>query len=294
MKSGFYVAVYQVNGNVAGRSADGDGIPMVGGCLAFVERYPPFDQHFVEHSPKFQTFVLRFIQFRVVGKCFQLLGKIVGLFNDIEIWGGFGISDGISMDFNQEEGYIGICMFVQPFDGAFVFLFGFGHNPDDHGGIQSRGVGDDFAQVVIVGGFQLIFNEHILAGDFILADDIAAVTAHILLCLHIGERQVQFLAELFYVIFFRQPARKVALLVGHTSRGSTSVNLPNCMGLILDAVTIVILTFQTIQKPYKCLSMIHPPYQIPLHVVWLSNICYQHTNLPPILCFVRISFLFVI
>ena len=73
---------------------------------------------------------------------------------------------------HKEKAKVGVGMLVQPFDGLAVFIAGALHHPYHHLCPLARGVGDEFAQVVVVRFFELVFNDHLASCAFFLGIEV--------------------------------------------------------------------------------------------------------------------------
>jgi len=87
-------------------------------------------------------------------------------------------------------------------------------DPDDGHRLQAGGVGEELAEVGVVGALQLVLDEHPGVVVEILAQDVGAEGAHLLfLGLHLQD-EIQGLAQQSDVLFLGQPRSKIIRLAG--------------------------------------------------------------------------------
>lgn len=65
-------------------------------------------------------------------------------------------------------------MLIEPLDSLTMFVARPLDNPDDNLGIFPGRIGDDLAQMIVVGIFKLIFNNNFSAGSFLTGINIRA------------------------------------------------------------------------------------------------------------------------
>ena len=79
-----------------------------------------------------------------------------------------------------------------------MFLSRLRHDPDDHLGVQPGSVSNDFSQMVVIGRFQLIFNDDLCSRCFIFCNKVAAVSAYKDFLFHIRQGKPKNIIEPFY------------------------------------------------------------------------------------------------
>jgi len=111
---------------------------MIGRRFMLVERLSTLIYDIVKFCPEFQTMFLSFIKFAFFSQCFDVLNEVIRLFYYLKHWCRGGITYFISMDFEQEERYIIICMIIQPFYSTSMFVSCICHDPYNNTCIQTQ------------------------------------------------------------------------------------------------------------------------------------------------------------
>lgn len=83
-----------------------------------------------------------------------------------------GIPDRPQLDLDEKEAEIVVGVLVEPFYGLSVLVAGARDHPHDHFGAFPGGVGDDLAQVVVVGVFELVLDDHLATHAGFLGVDV--------------------------------------------------------------------------------------------------------------------------
>ena len=113
------------------------------------------------------------------------------------------------MDFAQEKANVVIRVVIQPLNRRAVFLACVLYHPDNRPSFFPSSVGDKFAQMVVVGIFQLVFDDNLLPCCNIGRDNIHAEIAHGGFCPIDCNFHADFIAQNSDVLILRQPRRKI-------------------------------------------------------------------------------------
>lgn len=98
---------------------------------------------------------------------------------------------------NQEEIDSLGDIVAQLFDGSAVFFLCLANNSHHHPGIQTGSVSDDLPEVIVIGVFRLVLDNHGDACGLILGDEVTAIGADMEFLIHINQRQALNFIQLF-------------------------------------------------------------------------------------------------
>ncbi len=104
-------------------------------------------------------------------------------------------------------------MLVEPFDGLAMLVTRLFHHPNDHLGTLAGRIGDGFAQMVVVGRRELVFNDDLAPGSGFLRIDVDAERSNGRLGLDELEFDANGGTQQLQVGFFGKPFREVERLV---------------------------------------------------------------------------------
>ena len=108
-----------------------------------------------------------------------------------------------------EETEVGVGVLVEPFNGLAVFIAGALHHPYHHLCPLARGVGDEFAQVVVVGFFKLVFNDNLSSRALFFGIEVHIEIADRRLSFFQFQFNAYFLAQFGEVVLISQTLGKV-------------------------------------------------------------------------------------
>ena len=161
---------------------------------------------FIEGCPVIQAELLAFCLLLIF---LDALNPVIRLLNHAELHRRIGAADFIQVDFAQEEADVIIRVVIQPLNRRAVFLACVLYHPDNRLRIFPGSVGDKFAQMVVVGIFQLVFDDNLLLRCNIGRDNIHAEIAHSRFCSVDCNFHADFIAQNRDVLILRQPRRKI-------------------------------------------------------------------------------------
>ena len=91
-------------------------------------------------------------------------------------------------------------MLVQPVNGLLVFFSSFSDEPHYVFCFKPSCIGNQLAQVVVIRGLQLVFDNDFLAGIFLLPENINVIPADMSLCLYQFDSDADFIAEQLKIV----------------------------------------------------------------------------------------------
>ena len=139
---------------------------------------------------------------------------LVGRLHDAETRRDLGIPDAQGLDLHEEEGAVVIGVAVQPGDRLTMLVAGASDDPDHHTRVLARCVRDDFPEVIVIGGTELVLDDHVRAVLALhLREDVRRERADGALALHGNELEADGIAEASQVVGLGEPRGEVALLV---------------------------------------------------------------------------------
>ena len=111
----------------------------------------------------------------------DLLDLLAWAFDDGELRCRYGVvPDADRFELDKVEGDVTRCVFIEPIDGAAMFFSRLWRNPNGPVGVKVGEVGQDLAEVVVVGLFELVLDDH-LAPHPIVAVEVETERAYALL-----------------------------------------------------------------------------------------------------------------
>lgn len=125
----------------------------------------------VEGFPEMQ---LQLLCFRHSFRSLYLFCPVIGAFHHIELGSRRGVVNFPELNLKKKKTYLLIRMLIEPLDSLTMFVARPLDNPDDNLGIFPGRIGDDLAQMIVVGIFKLIFNNNFSAGSFLTGINIRA------------------------------------------------------------------------------------------------------------------------
>ena len=105
-------------------------------------------------------------------------------------------------------------MGIEPLDGLTVLVAGVAHDPDDHLGALAGGVGDDRAEMIVVGVLELVLDDYLGACGRVSGVDVRAEGADGRLDLAKLEVHPHGLAKQRQAALLGEPLGEVQRLVG--------------------------------------------------------------------------------
>lgn len=154
-------------------------IPVMRGGLLALNKTSLVFHVGLERRPEFQLQLL-VLGFSATGGLLDRAGPVVGLADDVELGGEGRIADLPQFDFQAKRIDFLVGMLVQPIQRGAVFVGKALGDPDDGDGLQARRVGDQLAQVGMVGALQLVFDEHPIVVGRVFAKNVCAKRADVL------------------------------------------------------------------------------------------------------------------
>jgi hypothetical protein len=116
------------------------------------------------------------------------------------------------LDFQAKEVEVPASNPVQPVERSPVLVGKSRGDPDDGGSVEASGVGHELTEMHVVGDFQLILDQHIVAGGRFATDDVRAKRTYPLLSALNLKIEAYRLAEQGYVLGLREPRRELRRL----------------------------------------------------------------------------------
>lgn len=118
------------------------------------------------------------ISFRPLTRRPRLLLPFVGRGDELEIDGGARIVDLPQLNLHAKELRILTRAMVEQIQGFQVFIPELFGNPDYHMSVKSSRIGEQLAEVSVIGGFELIFNNDRAATPRVTRQDIQRIATH--------------------------------------------------------------------------------------------------------------------
>ena len=85
---------------------------------------------------------------------------VIWSFDDIELYGWFGVANAVELNFAEIESDIFVGMFIEPLDGSSVLFAGVFDYPNDDVCRFACGIGQQFAQMIVIAVFDLILDDN--------------------------------------------------------------------------------------------------------------------------------------
>ena len=106
---------------------------------------------------------------------------VVGLCHQLEVWGVLRVADSHHVDNHAEQPRALVGSLIQPIDRGAVFKPEAGGHPNDRRWFGAGRIGDDLAEVRVVGQLQLVLDNDDLAGRLVISDEVQAEATNRLL-----------------------------------------------------------------------------------------------------------------
>lgn len=203
-----------VQTNVVRRRAEAKVIPVAG--LGFTEIEFLLEVRIgahlvVEGLPEFE--------FKPVGLTHALdalhrLGPVVGFLHHVEFGGEEGVVYLPQLNFYEEEADVGIRMLIEPFYSLTMLITCPLDNPDDHFRALSGGVGNQFAQMVMICVLQLVLDYDLATRAAFCGVEVHTETTYGRFAFFQVDVNTNGAAQLFEVCILCEPFGEVVSLVG--------------------------------------------------------------------------------
>lgn len=134
---------------------------------------------------------------------------VIGALQNGELGGWIGVTNFPQLNFDEKECEVFGGMFVEILDGGTMFFASVFNNPHEDCNVSTCGVGEEFAEVIVVGASVLVFDENDTRATVFLGDNVRRELANGDFCASITKLNLKSFPEDGEVFVLRKPFGKL-------------------------------------------------------------------------------------